>query len=188
MSGVGRRALLAMSVVLACFVAMSAVAPQPASGASGRGAMSARRAAALRKNENILFSLINKARTKRGLKSLRLQNDLRKAARLHSRQMLVHDFFSHYSPSGRSYGARIARCGYGRSGYAAWKVGEVIAWGDGIYGVPQLVLRRWMDSSPHRAVILGRSWREMGVGLVKGKFCGLSGVYLYTVDFGRRSG
>jgi hypothetical protein len=24
--------------------------------------------------------------------------------------------------------------------------------------------------------------------LVKGKFCGLHGVYLYTVDFGRRRG
>ncbi len=78
-----------------------------------------------------------------------------------------------------------------------WKVGEVLAWGDGVYGVPQLVLRRWMSSSAHRAVILDRSWREMGVGLVKGKFCGLSrGVPLYRrlrpqeqlTAFARRAG
>ena len=150
--------------------------------------MSVRRAAALHKNERTLFALINKARTRRGLAALRVQHDLAKAARLHSRQMLVHDFFSHSSPNGRNYGSRIARCGYGRSGYSVWRVGEVLAWGKGIYGVPQLVLRRWMGSSAHRAVILDRRWREVGVGLVKGKFCGLCGVYLYTVDFGRRGG
>jgi uncharacterized protein YkwD len=188
MRSVKGTALLTVSAMLACFAAMSVAVAQPASGASGRVATSVRRAAVLQKNERTLFALINKARTRRGLAALRVQHNLTKAARLHSRQMVVHDFFSHSSPNGQDYGARIARCGYGRSGYSVWRVGEVLAWGKGIYGVPQLVLRRWMSSSVHRAVILDRRWREAGVGLVKGKFCGLSGVYLYTVDFGRRGG
>ncbi len=188
MSSARRTALLMVGLLLACFTAMSVAAAQPASAASGRAAMSVRRAATLQRNQRILFTLINKARTRRGLAALRVQHDLAKAARLHSRQMVVHDFFSHSSPNGQNYGARIARCGYGRSGYAVWRVGEVLAWGKGVYGVPQLVLRRWMSSPVHRAVILDRRWREVGVGLVKGKFCGLCGVYLYTVDFGRRRG
>jgi uncharacterized protein YkwD len=181
-------ALMMVSAALVCFVAVSMAATQPVSAASGRGATSARRAAVLQKNERTLFALINKARKRHGLVALHAQHALKKAARLHSHQMLVHDFFSHSSPNGRNFGARIARCGYGRSGYSIWRVGEVLEWGKGIYGVPQIVLRRWMGSSAHRAVILDRRWRDMGVGLVKGKFCGLRGVYLYTVDFGRRGG
>jgi uncharacterized protein YkwD len=188
MGSARRIALVMVGLLLACFTVMSVAAARPACAASGRGATSARRAAALQNNERILFALINKARTRRGLGALRAQHNLARAARLHSRQMIVHDFFSHSSPNGQNYGARIARCGYGRSGYKVWRVGEVLAWGKGVYGVPQLVLRRWMGSSVHRAVILDRRWREVGVGLVKGRFCGMSGVYLYTVDFGRRGG
>ena len=187
MRSVRRTAVLLVSVVLACVAAMSFVVPQVAA-APAHARVSVRRSAALAKNERSLLSLINKARARRGLATLRVQHDLVKAARLHCRQMLVHDFFSHFSPDGRSYGARIVRCGYGRSGYTVWRVGEVLAWGEGIYGVPQLVLRRWMGSPVHRAVILGRSWREVGVGVAKGEFCGMSGVFLYTVDFGRRIG
>jgi uncharacterized protein YkwD len=187
-SSIRRSSLLIVAVLLACWAAMSVVTAPPAFGASGRAAVSARQAAALQKNERILLALINKVRTRHGLAALHVQHNLAKAAHLHSRQMVAHDFFSHSSPNGQGYGTRIARCGYGRSGYRVWRVGEVLAWGKGVYGVPQIVLRRWMSSSVHRAVILDRRWREVGVGLVKGKFCGLHGVYVYTVDFGRRRG
>ena len=188
MSGTKRTTLLIVAVLLACWMAISVATASPASAASARAAVSARQAAALQKNARILIALINKARMRRGLAALRVQHNLAKAAHLHSRQMVAHNFFSHSSPNGQDYGTRIARCGYSRSGYKVWRVGEVLAWGKGVYGVPQIVLRRWMSSSVHRAVILDRKWREVGVGLVKGKFCGLHGVYLYTVDFGRRRG
>jgi hypothetical protein len=38
----------------------------------------------------------------------------------------------------------------------------------------------------HRAVILQRSFRDIGVGRVAGTLGGLDGVSMFTVDFGRR--
>ena len=43
-----------------------------------------------------------------------------------------------------------------------------------------------MNSSAHRQVILTARWRDVGIGCSRGTFKGLSGVVMYTVDFGRR--
>ena len=38
----------------------------------------------------------------------------------------------------------------------------------------------------HRAAILQRSFRDIGVGRAKGSLRGLTGVSMFTIDFGRR--
>jgi uncharacterized protein YkwD len=43
-----------------------------------------------------------------------------------------------------------------------------------------------MKSRAHRAVILQRSFRDVGVGAAVGSLRGMSGVRMFTVDFGRR--
>jgi uncharacterized protein YkwD len=35
-------------------------------------------------------------------------------------------------------------------------------------------------------VILTRNWRDVGVGCARGRYKGVAGVVMYTVDFGRR--
>ena len=43
-----------------------------------------------------------------------------------------------------------------------------------------------MDSSAHRANILDRRFREVGIGPATGKYKGQTGYTTYTVDFGTR--
>ena len=146
----------------------------------------AKRAVALNQDERTLLALINRARTRRGLKALVLRASLYRSAKAHSQEMIRLDYFSHLSKAGRSPASRAKRAGYGVSGYSSWSLAEVIAWGSGSAGSPTSVFRSWMRSAGHRTIILGKRWRDIGVGRAKGTFRGLSGVRMYTVDVGRR--
>jgi len=137
-------------------------------------------------NEASLLQLINQARTQRGLVPLRVHEALERAALSHSREMMSRDYFSHLSRSGASCGARAQRAGYSLSGCRSWAVSEVIGWGRRSAGTPQAVFRSWMRSAYHRAIILGRRWRDVGIGASSGTFSGASGSWMYTVDLGRR--
>ncbi len=137
-------------------------------------------------NERVLLSLINHARAARGLAPLHIQSALDKAALAHSREMLSRDYFSHSSASGASFGTRLIRAGYTRSGWSSWAVSECIGWGKGLSGTPQAIFRAWMNSSAHRPLLMGARWRDAGIGCATGTYKGMSGVLMYTVDLGRR--
>ena len=62
----------------------------------------------------------------------------------------------------------------------------MIAWGSSTQGIPKSVFRSWLRSGAHRQIILSSRWRDVGVGCARGTYRGLSGVVMYTVDFGRR--
>jgi uncharacterized protein YkwD len=137
-------------------------------------------------NEATLLKLINNARKSRGLAVVRVAGPLDRAALAHSRDMIARDYFSHSSLAGATVAARARRAGYSTSGCSRWSVGEVIALGSGFKGRPESVFKAWMRSSGHRKVILTKSWRDVGVGCARGKYKGVSGVVICTVDFGRR--
>jgi uncharacterized protein YkwD len=137
--------------------------------------------------ERTLLKLINHARGKRGLASLHLNGALDRAALAHSRVMLSHGSFSHLSVNGGGYCGRLLRAGYRRTGCRSWAVAEVIGRGAGARGTPRAIFGSWMRSSVHRSILLGRRWRDVGVGAAAGCFCGVSGSVLFTVDFGRRT-
>jgi uncharacterized protein YkwD len=138
-------------------------------------------------NQASLLQLINQARAHRGLALLRVHAALGSAALAHSRDMMDRDYFSHSSPSGTTCAARVLRAGYSTSGYRSWAVAEVIGWGMDSAGTPSAVFDSWMRSASHRAIILGRRWRDVGIGCASGTFTGASGSWMYTVDVGRRS-
>jgi uncharacterized protein YkwD len=137
-------------------------------------------------NEATLLRLINHARTSRGLHAVQEHKALNVASLRHARDMMRRDYFSHVSLGGASVGTRVRRAGYSRSGYSRWTVGEVIGWGSGLLGTPKAVFRAWMKSKSHRAVILGKRWRDVGLGCAHGTFKGISNVTMYAVDVGRR--
>ena len=137
-------------------------------------------------SESAMLKLISHARTSRGLHALSSYDALHQAALSHSADMIRHDYFAHSSLGGAGVSARARQAGYGTSGWSQWTVGEVIAWGCGTRGTPQTVFKAWMHSSLHRSIILGRQWRDVGVGCARGTFKGISGVVMYTVDVGRR--
>jgi uncharacterized protein YkwD len=138
-------------------------------------------------NEASMLQLINHARTQRGLAPLHLHAALSRAALAHSSDMMDRHYFSHSSLGGASCAARARCAGYSVSGCRSWTVAEAIGWGRSLAGTPRAVFSAWMRSAYHRAIILGRRWRDVGIGCVSGTFQGASGSWMYTVDVGRRS-
>ena len=128
--------------------------------------------------------VLNARRTRHRLVPLRLNDRLSTAARRHSRAMVLERFFSHDSLDGTTFLERIRATGY-LAGVRSWSVGENIAYGSGSRSSPRSIGRAWMNSPPHRANILSRSFREIGIGLASGTPVG-SGGATYTTDFGRR--
>ena len=137
-------------------------------------------------NEKTMLRLINRARTSRGLHAVSMHAALRRAARSHSTDMVRRDYFAHSSLSGLGIGTRARRAGYNLGGWSQWSVGEVIAWGSGTLGTPRAIFKAWMHSPGHRTIILSKRWRDVGVGCSRGTFKGVSGVRMWTADFGRR--
>jgi len=139
--------------------------------------------------EKQLYRLVNKQRVKHGLAVLRLNQKLIGSTRAHSADMGEQKYFSHDSPDGETWSSRIVRFGYKRDGCRYWKAGENIYWGAGLYSDPVAVIDAWMKSKAHRAVILTRTFRDVGVGAVKtddgyGNIDGT--VWFFTLDLGRR--
>ena len=138
--------------------------------------------------ESQLLGQINGTRARRGLRPLRISSALTAAADQHSQSMAQKGYFSHDSANGGSFFKRIASF-YPYRGYTSWSAGENI-----LYSTPDIdpagALRLWMKSPEHRANLLNRSWREIGLGAVHA--VSAPGVYngdevtIVTADFGFR--
>ena len=130
---------------------------------------------------------LNRERTSRGMRRLRLSKRLSKAARRHAKDMVRHGYFAHNSLGGGDFVSRIRQTGYLRSVRGSWFVGENLAWGSGDRSSPDANVKAWMDSPPHRANVLNRRFREVGIGVVLGApVQGASDAATYATDFGRR--
>ncbi len=130
-----------------------------------------------------VLCLHNRVRSQRDLPPLRENPRLRRAAIGHSQNMVSAGFFEHTAPSGATMVDRILRAGYVRRN-EGWSLGENLAWGTGSFSTPRGALESWMDSPAHRANVLKRSYRELGVGLVAGVPVSDAAGATYTVDFG----
>jgi uncharacterized protein YkwD len=130
--------------------------------------------------------LLNRERRARGMRKLRTNTRLGRAARGHASDMAQRHYFTHDSLSGQNFTSRIRRTGYMRRA-RSWTVGENLAWGTGDKGSPREIVVAWMNSPQHRANILQRRFREIGVGVVGGVPQGnASGGATYATDFGAR--
>lgn len=134
--------------------------------------------------EKRLAASINATRKRHGLRTLKLAPGLMRSAARHSLQMAVKGYFAHSSYNGASFFARVSRF-YG-GGSSTLSAGENLLWVQPRVS-PRQVVRRWLASSSHQAVLLSRSWRVFGVGVVKsthgaGVFRGRT-VLLVTADF-----
>ena len=135
--------------------------------------------------EQATLCLLNRERASRGLPRLRDNGRLARAAAKHSKDMVRRDFFSHSSPGGSSPAARIKDAGYLR-GARGWSVGENIAWGTGHLASPQETVESWMNSAGHKANILHRAFKEIGIGVALGAPGQGSDGATYTTNFGTR--
>jgi len=132
---------------------------------------------------------MNAIRTARGLRTLRVSRQLSAAAAYHSNQMGLRGFFEHESANGAEFWKRIERF-YPSPRAGSWSVGENILWGSPEISASSAI-REWLQSSPHRANILSREWREVGLGAAH--FPSAPGAYhgdqvtIVTADFGART-
>jgi uncharacterized protein YkwD len=138
--------------------------------------------------EHAVVDRMNGIRRSRGLRPLRLNTHLRSAAVFHSNDMGRRGYFEHDSISGTPFWRRIERF-YPSRGFRSWTVGENLLWGTDTYGAA-FAIRKWMNSPPHRANLLSRDWREVGIGAVHfvnapGEYRGHA-VTIVTADFGAR--
>jgi uncharacterized protein YkwD len=124
---------------------------------------------------------INRVRGRHGLAPVSAHARLTRMARSFARTMVARRFFSHVGPGGATLGARQRAAGYrGRA------IGEVLAWGEGRYASPRAAVRSWLRSPPHRAILLGRDYRDVGAGIAIGSPFGgaMRSAATYVAEFG----
>jgi uncharacterized protein YkwD len=140
---------LSLAVLLICCLAV----PSRAAAASRHDATEAR-----------IIRALNHTRASHGLPRLRAISALGRAADAHSRAMRRANTGGH-----GDYSRRIRR--YVRSR----KVGENLAWMARCDATS--IVRMWMNSAPHRKVMLSKSFRRIGVGRSGSRKC------FVTADF-----
>ena len=129
--------------------------------ASCRGSLSSPGSGSTATLRSALLCLVNLQRSSAGLGPLRASSRLALAARRHAADMARRRYFDHVSPSGRGPAARARAVGWHGS------IGEVLASGCGSLSTPAATVAAWLNSPPHRAVLLG-SGRVAGVGIGAG--------------------
>lgn len=128
-------------------------------------------------SESAIVQALNRIRRTHGLRRLRITGPLTDVARDHSADMLEHGVLSHSSFDGSSFSVRLQRAGR-RTRY-----GETLAWvPDGADGTARSIVRMWMDSPSHRAIVLDGALRRVGVGRVTGAM-GTEVGFAVTADF-----
>ncbi|MCA2254305.1 CAP domain-containing protein [Mycobacterium intracellulare] len=82
---------------------------------------------------------------------------LTEAAQRHADDMLRSGVSGHIGSDGSSPQARIAQ-----TGYRSRSTGEIVFWGTGSAANPREALDMWMQSPPHRAIILNCAFNAGG--------------------------
>lgn len=120
---------------------------------------------------------INRVRRAHHLHTVKLTAPLARVARRHSSLMLKYNALSHSSFDGSSFSTRLQRAGKRRL------YGETLAWAPTGSGVTaRALLRLWLHSAPHRAVLMNGKLRRVGVGRVYGSLGSQRGNAI-TADF-----
>ncbi|KLU70104.1 MAG: hypothetical protein RHS_4061 [Robinsoniella sp. RHS] len=98
--------------------------------------------------------LVNQERAKAGLAPLEVKVNLQTAAQVRAKE--IEKSFSHTRPNGSSFSTVLSENGVDYRGS-----GENIAWGQ---RSPEEVMNGWMNSDGHRANILNKNFKYIGVG------------------------
>jgi uncharacterized protein YkwD len=157
--------------------------------ASSAAASTGRSAAIDRAFDTALVQQINQLRAQHGLAPFRTSLALERAAAVHTRDMVAAGYFAHRSSDGTPFWQRLERF-YGSKGFRSWSVGENLVW-----GTPDLTgsaaLDDWLRSPEHRANLLSRTWRDIGLAALH--VPSAPGTYgdqettVVTADFGVRN-
>ena len=175
--------LAALMIAAAAFVAGGPAADDARAAPCPKANAAPNEATSSQLGEAVLC-LIGKERRQAGVKQLTQVGSLTSVAEKHTEVMIKKDCLQHRCEGEKSLNTRIVNSGYpipgGRYAYA-----EVT----GCSSTPQEMVDAWMDSRTHRKRLIGRAYRDVGIGPAKGdvdlaRCDGKRGVY--TVIFGWR--
>ena len=147
--------------LLAAGLALAFAAPVPAAAASVRG------------DERSVLNRVNDVRSAYGLPPVTPSAPLERSARFHSHDMVARSYFAH-----GPFWQRMIR--FGARGP---RVGEDLAWTAVSGNAPETVVRLWLASPKHRAVLLRAGFRHVGIGVAVGPFMGFDRATVVTADF-----
>lgn len=134
-----------------------------------------------------IVCFINRERRARGLRIVRRNHKLQRAAQRHNRRMVKRGCFAHQCPNEGSLSTRLRRADYLHAGLSMWAYGENLIWSELWMTKPRNMVRAWMGSPDHRANILNPNFREIGVGSHDGSpYDRRSQAATFTTDFGLR--
>jgi uncharacterized protein YkwD len=129
--------------------------------------------AGLSRSESVLLRQMNRVRAEHGLRRLRYDPHLERAARAHTSEMLRTDIFAH-----GSFGTRMLQ--FDVTGSTA---GENLAWTTRALGSARTIIAAWLASPEHRANLLEPSFTRVGVGALLGAFQSCPRAQVVTTDF-----
>lgn len=185
------RLLLASIAALPC-AALALDAAAPARAATGRCAgadvkPNAHNAALI---DSATLCLMNLLRATHGLHPLHDNNTLAAIATGQAGDMVRGDYFGDDSLSGASPLTRIKASGYSvPTSRVRLLTAQNIGWGTGPNATPAGIVKAWMQSPPHRQIILTAAYRDAGVGVTPTVPADLRSHWLgatYAVEFGAR--
>ena len=113
--------------------------------------------------EAAILHLINTVRAGRGLAALQPHQSLIDISRTRSTDMLSRNYFSHYTPEGKTVFNIFRDCGI-----TFRSAGENLAHSrPANIGTPEAFINAWMNSPTHAANILQSKYGIIGVGMVE---------------------
>ena len=127
-----------------------------------------------------MFCGVNVVRHSYGLRALRGNGTLNRSSLLKAGAIRRCGFT--HTPCGMSFTRTFQSAGY----LPARAFGENLAWGQAGLGSPVNTLGMWLNSPGHRANLLSRTWRDVGIATLQGQMFGHDGVTLWVAQFGRR--
>jgi uncharacterized protein YkwD/putative cell wall-binding protein len=137
-----------------------------------------------REAERVAFDITNVFRYSNGESTLIWLDDVAAAARLHSEDMILNNYFDHNSPNGETpemrYSAAMNRL-LAEQRYSRVWAGENIFWGD---DAPWNAIHCWINSPGHRNNMLGRTGASIGPA-VYGGIGADSGIYSQVIVYVR---
>lgn len=122
--------------------------------------------------------MINRFRASRGLRALRIDGTLTRAAGWHAWNLGVYRMFGHQDYLGRDSFQRLRAFGYPSS--TTWR-GENVAAGNSSVSA---TYTQWRDSAPHRANWLNARYNSIGIARVR--VPGSQYGYYWVTTFGSR--
>jgi len=125
----------------------------------------------------VLVDYANQGRVESLASPLTMNPLLEEAARKKAEDMAANGYFAHFSPEGRAPWDFIKEAGYNFS-YAGENL--AIDFSDSVD-----VYQAWMDSPSHRANILNRNFKDIGIATAKGVYQGRDTTFVVQM-FGRQ--